>query len=93
MQVQAGQIVRIEARVFVRDGFAKPQAGLLFYESLEGPALGQLLKGPPGVWMPVRLYRAVQRSGPLEVMLEMRGEGDVLVDQINVAAAIPNAIQ
>jgi hypothetical protein len=43
--------------------------------------------------MPVRLYRAVQRSGPLEVMLEMRGEGDVLVDQINVAAAIPNAIQ
>jgi len=93
MQVQAGQIVRIEARVFVRDGFAKPQAGLLFYESLEGPALGQLLKGPRGVWLPVRLYRAVQRSGPLEVMLEMRGEGDVLVDQITVAAAIPNAIQ
>ena len=37
--------------------------------------------------MPLRIYRVVQRSGPLEVMLEMRGEGDLLVDQLTVAAA------
>ena len=87
IRVTAGQVIRIEGRVLVQGGCNTPQSGLLVYESLEGPSLGQLVKGAAGVWMPLRIYRVVQRSGPLEVMLEMRGEGDLLVDQLTVAAA------
>ena len=88
IQVTAGQVIRIEGRVKVQAGCTKPQSGLLVYESIEGPALGQLLKTPQNVWLPLRIYRVVERSGPLEIMLEMRGEGDVLIDDLTVSAAI-----
>lgn len=88
INVTAGQVIRIEGRVKVQAGCTKPQSGLLVYESIEGPALGQLLKAPQNVWLPLRIYRVVERSGPLEIMLEMRGEGDVLIDDLTVAAAI-----
>lgn len=87
LNVTAGQVIRIEGRVKVQAGCSKPQSGLLVYESLEGPALGQLLKAPQNTWLPLRIYRVVERSGPLEIMMEMRGEGDVLVDDITVSAA------
>lgn len=102
LNVTAGQVIRIEGRVKVQAGCNKPQSGLLVYESMEGPALGQLLKAPQNVWLPLRIYRVVERSGPLEIMLEMRGEGDVLIDDLTVAAAnfapldpsgIPTAVQ
>ena len=102
LNVTAGQVIRIEGRVKVQAGCSKPQSGLLVYESMEGPALGQLLKAPQNVWLPLRIYRVVERSGPLEIMLEMRGEGDVLIDDLTVAAAnfapldpsgIPTAVQ
>lgn len=88
IQVTAGQVIRIEGRVKVQAGCTKPQSGLLVYESIEGPALGQLLKSPQNVWLPLRIYRVVERTGPLEIMLEMRGEGDVLIDDLTVSAAI-----
>jgi len=90
LPVQAGQVVRIEGKVLIRNGFDKPQSGLLVYESIEGPSLGQLMKGPKETWLPIRIYRVVEQSGTLEVMLELRGEGDLLVDNLTVATAIPS---
>jgi hypothetical protein len=71
----------------IRGGCSKPQSGVLIYESNEGPVLGQLLCSPQGSWLPLRMYRVIDRTGPLEIMIEMRGEGDVLIDEITVAAA------
>jgi|GEM_PF-2166777 len=87
IHVTAGQIIRIEGKVLIRGGCNKPQAGVLIYESREGPVLGQLLHSPQGSWLPLRMYRVVDRTGPLEIMIEMRGEGDVLIDELTVAAA------
>jgi hypothetical protein len=87
IHVTAGQIIRIEGKVMIRGGCSKPQSGVLIYESNEGPVLGQLLCSPHGSWLPLRMYRVIDRTGPLEIMIEMRGEGDVLIDEITVAAA------
>jgi hypothetical protein len=90
--VPQGAMVRIDAIVQVRRCLAKPQAGLLVYDNLAGPAMGRLYdqpSSPDTPWQRVTLYRSMADQDPLRIMMELRGEGEFLVDQLSVSYLVP----
>lgn len=92
--VSPGSLVRIDCLVKVIRNSQTPQAGLLVYDSVGGPASGQLVRLDPeipaGQWQRVSLHRLVHQQDGIRVMMEMRGEGEFLVDQIEASLITPS---
>lgn len=91
VSVYAGQIVHVGGQVFIEKPAAERCDGLLIYETLHG-SLGALRWRAPAVdgeWESFQLIREVHESGEMRVVIELRGLGEVSVDDIRVIAIDP----
>jgi hypothetical protein len=89
-----GPEVKVPRQSMVRiNGYVKPlkaqadlQCGVLVYENSLGPAFGQLISGEASSsdWKRFSLYRMAPEDGNVRVLLELRGEGEFLVDDIRL---------
>jgi hypothetical protein len=83
ISIATGTWVRIDARVKTL-GFGGPHQGLLIYDSDSGSENGVLVRGDSD-WQTVRMYRVITAERPFRVTFESLGDGEALVDWINVA--------
>jgi hypothetical protein len=89
--VYSGQIVHIRGQVRIEVPVTGDPDGLMVYDNLSG-TVGALRWGsdaPRGRWLPFELLRPVQRSGDLQVTIELCGLGDVRVDELSVKTITP----
>lgn len=91
VSVYAGQIVYIGGKVRLDRPLTGCVDGLLIYDTIEGLLGAQRWREPasPGKWETFQLLREVRESGELRVVIEMRGLGDVMIDDIRVMAIDP----
>jgi hypothetical protein len=80
-------LVRLRGSVRTASLGRAPQTGLLVFDNLGGPGLGVLVGGrsPSGQWETFTCYRWLRPNTPLEVMLELRGEGDLEIGPLEVS--------
>jgi hypothetical protein len=91
ISVNAGQILRIRGRVQIPRPLTATMDGLLVYDSLIGSAGALRFQGPTpgGSWREFEYYREVPASCQMQLILELRGLGEVLVDDLCVTAIEP----
>lgn len=82
VRVRAGTAIRIDAMVRTL-GFGEPHQGLLVYDTIGGQQMGLLVRGK-SQWTPVRLYRQALVDGELNVMFELIGAGEAIVDEVQL---------
>lgn len=80
--VRAGDAVRIDA-VVRTVGFGQPHQGLLIHDSIGTQAMGVLVRDRPD-WTPVTLVRHAVADQDIEVMIEVLGDGEAVIDEIQV---------
>jgi hypothetical protein len=91
LPVYSGQIVHIRGQVQIEVPVTGDPDGLRVYDNLSG-TVGALRWGsdaPRGRWLPFELLRPVQRSGELQVTIELCGLGDVRLDELQVKTITP----
>ncbi len=86
-----GELVRVTARAIIRVAPRDPHAGLLVYDNKGGPALGQLVRGQTGEVIPIELYRFITDDTPFRILTELRGAGDIVLEDIRLDAIQPAA--
>lgn len=94
VQVPLHSIVRFDAQVRVQSSSQTPQAGLLVYDNLGGPASGELLRlteNNPNAWQPITLFRIVTHAEGVRLMIETRGEGSFQIRNLQLASIQPAA--
>jgi len=86
MSVYAGQVVHISGKVQVVTPVTANTDGLMIYESTKGTvgALRWKDATPANQWQPFQLIREIDRSQDLTVTIELRGLGDVRIDDLKV---------
>ena len=91
ISVQAGQFLRIRGRVRIPRALTATMDGLLVYDSLVGSAGALRFPGPTpsGGWQDFEYYREVPASCEMQLIIELRGLGEVLVDDLCVTAIEP----
>jgi hypothetical protein len=92
IDVYTGQIVLITGKVQSEQPVTASTDGLMIYESVKG-TVGALRWRQPtdgGKWQTFQLIREIHQSGPLRVSLELRGLGDVRIDDLRVTAINPD---
>jgi hypothetical protein len=82
VRLDAGTAFRIDAWVKTI-GFGGPHQGVLVYDTVLGPELGVLVRNAP-TWTPVRLYRQAETEGEVQVMFELLGAGEVMIDEVEL---------
>lgn len=82
IRAAAKTALRIDAKVRTL-GFGGPDQGVLVYDSICGPELGVLVRATPQ-WQNVRLYRQTLSDAEVEVLFELIGAGEVLIDDVQV---------
>ena len=87
--VEAGQLVRVSAMANIIRTGSSPDSGLLVYDNQAGPALGQLVRGADGTRAKVELYRLVNEAGEFRILVECRGECDIVLDSLLVESIKP----
>ncbi len=93
LDVPNHSLVHFEGLVRVIGGGMDPQSGLLVYDDVGGPALGQLINGQTGdasTWQHINLYRFQTQPGGARLHFEIRGTARVIVDQIRVEFLMPS---
>ena len=90
--VRQGQLLRIHGWVQVPARLIGGYEGLLIYDSLTGPDLGDRIQLTQG-WREFTLYRAVPKNGELTVTFAMSGLGEALLDDVSVAIIRPEPIR
>lgn len=92
IDVYTGQIVLITGKVQLEQPVTGGADGLMIYESVKGTVGALRWKQPTdgGKWQPFQLIREIHQSGPLRVSLELRGLGDVRIDDLRVTAINPD---
>jgi len=86
--VAVGQIIRVQGRIQIRQALAATTDGLLVYDSLVG-TVGALrfreatLKGE---WQEFEFTREVATSGEMRLMFDLKGTGNVSLDDLRVTA-------
>ena len=88
VQLSAGQAIRIDAMVRTL-GFGSPHQGLLVYDTIGGQEMGLLIRGR-SQWTPVRLYRQALVDGEVNVMFEVIGAGEAMIDEVQLCAWEPS---
>ena len=92
LRVYAGQIVLITGKVQLATPVAASADGLVIAESIQG-TVGALRWQAPTAdnqWESFTMIREVVESGDLRISIELRGIGDVRVDDIQVLAINPD---
>lgn len=86
--VYAGQVLLITGKVQLATPVTATSDGLMIYESLVGTvgALRWKDPTPDKQWESFQLIREAQQSGELHITLELRGLGDVRIDDLRVMA-------
>ena len=82
VRLAKGTAYRIDAWVKTI-GFGGPHQGVLVYDTSLGPELGILMRNAP-TWTPVRLYRHAEADGEVQVMFELLGAGEVMIDEVQL---------
>lgn len=87
--VQAGQLVRVAAKARVLSAPTTADSGLLIYDNQAGPSLGQLVRGATGELVNVELYRFVVADGEFRLLVECRGQCDIVLESISTSVIEP----
>ncbi|MEM6776490.1 MAG: hypothetical protein AAF670_02465 [Planctomycetota bacterium] len=82
VHVQRGDAVRVDAVVRTL-GFGNPHEGLLIYDSIGTQSMGVLVRDR-SEWTPVSLLRHAAEDQPVQVMFEVLGSGEAVIDEIQV---------
>ncbi len=90
--VYAGQMLLITGKIQLATPVTASVDGLMIYESLAGTVGALRWKDltPDRQWENFQLIREVQQSGELRVTLELRGLGDVRIDDLRIMAVDPD---
>ncbi len=89
-QIEPSQAVRVDAMIRTI-GFGGPHQGVLVYDSLGGQEIGVLVRNAAD-WTPVRLYRQSTDETKVQVMFEIIGDGEVIIDEVTVRVWDPKPI-
>jgi len=89
IRAAAKTALRIDARIRTL-GFGGPDQGVLVYDSIGGPELGVLVRATPQ-WQTVRLYRQTLSDAEVQVLFELIGAGEVLIDDVQVRSWLGEA--
>jgi len=87
IELQADSLVHIQMLVRVAKCSEQPQSGVLIYDSTVGSGLGQLVNlesSNSETWQRVSLYRMTSATEGIQIQIELRGEVQAAVDQIQV---------
>ena len=92
VMLRRDQIVVFSGRVRVMSPLTGSPDGLMVYDSLKGTVAAQRWSGTvePGTWQPFALIRRVHQDGPVTLTLELRGFGEVHVDDLQIRAIEPH---
>ncbi|MEO1527842.1 MAG: hypothetical protein AAFX06_20620 [Planctomycetota bacterium] len=90
VQIQAGQAVRIDAMIRTI-GFGGPHQGVLVHDSIGGQAMGRLIRGATD-WTHVRLLRQSKDETDIQVLFEVLGDGEAIVDEVTVKVWDPQPL-
>jgi hypothetical protein len=90
--VRQGQLVQIHGWVNVPKQLAATSEGLLVFDSITGPELGDRIHLTQG-WHEFTLYRAVPQSGELSVTFALTGLGEASIDDLSVSLLEPEPIR
>ena len=93
--VFAGQLVRVQGRILIKKSIESSTDGLLVYDSLAGTAGALRFREPTpaGEWQDFEFYREVARSGEMRLIFELKGLGNVWLDDLQVTAIEPVATE
>jgi hypothetical protein len=86
--VQAGQIIRVRGRLRIKQPLETTSDGLLIYDTLAG-TVGALRFREPTTksgWEDFEFTREVAHSGELRLIVELKGLGNVWLDDLSVTA-------
>jgi hypothetical protein len=90
--VRQGQLVQIHGWVNVPKQLAATSEGLLVFDSITGPELGDRIRLTQG-WHEFTLYRAVPQSGELSVTFALTGLGEASIDDLSISLLEPEPIR
>lgn len=90
--VRQGQLVQIRGWAKVPRPVAGTSEGLLVFDSLSGPDLGDRIRLTRG-WREFTLYRAVPQNGELTVTFALAGLGEAWIDDLSVSLLNPEPIR
>jgi hypothetical protein len=83
--VEAGQLLRIHGWVQVEGIGPTETDGLVIADTLGGEDLALHINGTPG-WQEFSLYRGTNQSGKMQLIIELRGTGRAMIDEVTVRA-------
>jgi len=89
VQVQRGELVRVAAKGRILQPPNSPDSGILVYDNQAGPSLGQLVRGAAGELVTIELYRFVVADGEFRILVECRGECDIVLEEISTSVIDP----
>jgi hypothetical protein len=90
--VRQGQIVRVHGWINVPRPLAGSLDGLVVFDSLGGPELGDRVRTTQG-WRELTLYRAAGQTADLAVTFALTGLGEAWVDDLDVAVLDPEPLR
>jgi len=90
--VRQGQLARISGWIHGPRQLAATTEGLLVFDSVGGPDLGDRIRLTQG-WREFTLYRAVPQTGELTVTFALTGLGEVSIDDLAVSLLEPEPIR
>ncbi len=82
--VRQGQIVRVHCWVNVPRPLGGSLDGLVVFDSLGGPELGDRVRGTQG-WRELTLYRSIGQTGELTVTFALTGLGEASLDDLAIS--------
>ena len=90
--VRQGQVARIHGWVLVPRPILASQEGLLIFDSIGGPELGERVTATQG-WREFSLYRAVPQNGNLTITFALTGLGEAWIDDVGIQLLDPDPIR
>ncbi len=89
--VITGQIIRVQGRLRIKQPLDASTEGLLVYDSLVGTVGALRFREPTqnGDWQAFEYFREVAHSGEMRLIFELKGLGNVWLDDLCVTATSP----
>ncbi len=83
MNVEAGDLVQIQAWVRIDAPLAGSVDGLVILDTQNGEALATRLRHTDG-WRQITMFRGAPRPGPLAVTFALTGLGEAAIDDVTL---------
>lgn len=90
--VRQGQLARIHGWAYVPQQPIGSPEGLLIFDSICGPNLGDRIGLTQG-WREFTLYRAVPKNGELSVTFALSGLGEAWIDDVAISLISPDPVR